>query len=97
MAANVESGILAVPVSILYDRGQTVLPTTLLDQRIPEPYVAIHPETIADLGFSDGTKIKIEFASSEVEVTDSPGRNHTRGGGPGTAQYGSTSPRTRSS
>jgi NADH-quinone oxidoreductase subunit G len=68
MAANVEGGILAVPVSILYDRGQTVLPTTLLDQRIPEPYVAIHPETIADLGFSDGTKIQIEFASSEVEV-----------------------------
>ena len=69
LAANEEGEILAVPVSILYDRGQTVLPTTLLDQRIPGPYVVIHPETTAHLGFSDGTKIQIEFGTSEVEVT----------------------------
>lgn len=69
LAAEVGDEILAVPVSILYDRGQTVLPTTLLNQRIPEPYIVLHPETTADLGFNDGAKVRIEFESYEVEVT----------------------------
>jgi NADH-quinone oxidoreductase subunit G len=69
MAANVEGEFLAVPISVLYDRGQTVLPSTLLHQRIPEPYVVVHPETTADLGINNGAKIRIEIGSSGVEVT----------------------------
>jgi predicted molibdopterin-dependent oxidoreductase YjgC len=69
LVANVEGDYLAVPVSILYDRGQTVLPTTLLQQRIPAPFVVIHPETTADLGFSDGTKIMIAIENNQIEVT----------------------------
>jgi predicted molibdopterin-dependent oxidoreductase YjgC len=69
LAAKVESEVLAVPVSILYDRGLTVLPTTLLNQRIPEPYIVLHPETTADPGFNDGAKVRIEIESYEVVVT----------------------------
>lgn len=69
LAFNVAGEYLAVPISILYDRGQTVLPAELLHQRIPEPYVVIHPETTAALGFSDGAKIGIEIAGSKIEVT----------------------------
>ncbi|MGB7094433.1 MAG: NADH-quinone oxidoreductase subunit NuoG [Anaerolineales bacterium] len=68
-AAEVEGEYLAVPISILYDRGQTVLPAALLHQRIPEPYVVIHPETTAALGITDGAQIRLEIEGYEVEVT----------------------------
>jgi NADH-quinone oxidoreductase subunit G len=38
-----ESGFLAVPVTRLYDRGRTLQPSTLLQQRIGEPFVALNP------------------------------------------------------
>ena len=69
LAVDVGGDILAAPISVLYDRGQTVLPANLLHQRIPEPYVVIHPETIAAQGITDGDKIRLELPGSEVEVT----------------------------
>jgi NADH-quinone oxidoreductase subunit G len=36
-------GLLAVPVTRLYDRGQTVLPSKLVHLRIPKPYVVLNP------------------------------------------------------
>jgi NADH-quinone oxidoreductase subunit G len=69
LTVDVEGDILAAPISVLYDRGQTVLPATLLHQRIPEPYVVIHPETIAAQGITDGAKIRLGLPGSEVEVT----------------------------
>ncbi|MBK5108722.1 MAG: molybdopterin-dependent oxidoreductase, partial [Anaerolineales bacterium] len=68
LAFDLEGEYLAVPVSILYDRGQTVLPSEILHQRIPEPYVVLHPETTAALGFTDGAKIRIAISGSELEV-----------------------------
>ena len=39
-----EGTLLAVPVTVLYDRGQTVWPSKLLHPRIPNPYVVLNPE-----------------------------------------------------
>jgi NADH-quinone oxidoreductase subunit G len=68
LAPGVDGELLAVPVSILYDRGQTVLPTNLLQQRIPEPYVLIHPGTTAPLGINEGAQIRLDIAGREFIV-----------------------------
>ena len=60
--------LVAVPVTILYDRGQTVTPAALLHQRIPGTYFVIHPET-ADTGITDGALAKIEISGREYEAT----------------------------
>jgi NADH-quinone oxidoreductase subunit G len=67
-AELVESDLMAVPVTILYDRGQTVMPTQLLHQRIPEAYVTIHPETPAISGVTEGAQVRLEISRLEIEV-----------------------------
>jgi NADH-quinone oxidoreductase subunit G len=49
-----ENGLLVVPVTRLYDRGQTVMPSKLIHQRIPQPYVALHPSEAARLNLGQG-------------------------------------------
>jgi anaerobic selenocysteine-containing dehydrogenase len=49
-----ENGLLVVPVTRLYDRGQTVVPSKLIHQRIPQPYVALHPGEAARLNLDQG-------------------------------------------
>ena len=39
-----QDGLVAVPVTVLYDRGQTVWPSKLLHQRIPNPYLVLNPD-----------------------------------------------------
>ncbi len=63
------SDLIAVPVTILYDRGQTVTSAELLQMRIPQPYLVIHPETNASAGITDGATVKLEISGLEFEVT----------------------------
>ena len=65
---RMESELVAVPVSILYDRGQTVFPSTLLHERIPEPFVIVHPETPGIQDVSDGTRLQIEITGDKYEA-----------------------------
>jgi NADH-quinone oxidoreductase subunit G len=57
-------GLLAVPVTRLYDRGQTVLPSKLLHQRIPQPYLAIHPEDARRLRIPDGATVELSYQNT---------------------------------
>jgi len=50
----VEGGVLAVPVTRLYDRGVTVLPSRLLEAHIPEAYIVLHPEEALRLRLRSG-------------------------------------------
>ncbi len=63
-----EADLVAVPITVLYDRGQTVMPSALLHQRIPEPYVVVHPESIAHLGLIDGASVRLDISGIEVVV-----------------------------
>ncbi len=56
-----EKELLAVPVNKLYDRGVTVSPAELLDERIGEATVSLHPEAAERLGVEAGTRVKISF------------------------------------
>ncbi len=61
-------GLLAVPITILYDQGQTVTPAELLHQRIPDPYIVVHPESVAHLSVMDGFNVRLEISGVEVVV-----------------------------
>jgi NADH-quinone oxidoreductase subunit G len=54
-----ENGLLVVPVTRLYDRGQTVMPSKLIHQRIPQPYLALHPKEAARLNLAQGDTAEI--------------------------------------
>ncbi|MEP0807012.1 MAG: NADH-quinone oxidoreductase subunit NuoG [Chloroflexota bacterium] len=56
-----EKELLAVPVTKLYDRGTTVLPSELLHPRIGEARVILHPETAKSLGVEEGRKVNVSF------------------------------------
>ena len=46
--------MIAVPVTRLYDQGETVAPTSLLKDRIGEPWVAMHPDEAVRLRLRGG-------------------------------------------
>lgn len=47
-------GFLAVPITVLYDRGQTLLPTVLIQERMPAPYIKMNPDDAVRLKLADG-------------------------------------------
>jgi len=53
-----ESMLLAVPVTVLYDRGNTVTPDELLHGRIPSPYIELNPKDAQRLGFDAGSRLQ---------------------------------------
>ena len=59
---------LAVPVTILYDRGSTVLPSRVLAGRIPEPFVALNPRTGARFDVGDGRKVNLALGELTITV-----------------------------
>jgi NADH-quinone oxidoreductase subunit G len=67
--AGDEGGILAVPITRLYDRGQTVYPSVLLHQRIPAPYVALHPTDAEHLGVAAASRVQLTLAGQHFTVT----------------------------
>jgi len=65
-----EKGLLAVPVTRLYDRGTTVMMSAnLLRERIGRPLIRLHPETSKNLGLEDGQLVNISFEGASGDVT----------------------------
>ena len=56
-----EGELLAVPVNKLYDRGVTISPAQLLDVRVGEATVTLHPSAAKNLGLVEGARVKISF------------------------------------
>jgi len=63
-----ENSLLAVPVTRLYDRGQTVMPSKLLHQRIPQPYVALHPDEAARMKLTGGDTAELSLNNTSTFV-----------------------------
>jgi NADH-quinone oxidoreductase subunit G len=55
------AGLLAVPISRLYDRGQTLMPSALLQTKIPTPYAILHPQDATTLGIAEGGQAQIRL------------------------------------
>ncbi len=63
-----EDELLAVPVTKLYDRGTTVASAELLNERIGEATIALHPDAAKKLGLEAGTKVKVSFDGVKGEA-----------------------------
>jgi NADH-quinone oxidoreductase subunit G len=63
-----EKELLAVPVNKLYDRGVTVNPAQLLDGRIGEATVTLHPSAAKNLGMEAGATVKLSFEGVNADV-----------------------------
>lgn len=63
-----EGELLAVPVTKLYDQGNTVLPAALLAQRIGEPTVTLNPATAKALDAQAGELVELSWSGSRAEV-----------------------------
>jgi len=66
-----EGGLLGVPITRLYDRGQTVIHSKLLDTRTPRPYVALNPEDAGRLSIKDRETVLVEIGQKMLELTAS--------------------------
>ena len=75
-----EDGLLVVPITRLYDRGQTLLPTSLLHERMEKPVIYIHPKLAARTGLEDkqsfqlvlngiSTLVQVVFDENAPEAT----------------------------
>jgi len=63
-----EDAIFAVPITILYDRGQTIYSSQLLQQRIPPAHIALHPDVAHRLNIPDGTLVQFALDGLAVEA-----------------------------
>jgi NADH-quinone oxidoreductase subunit G len=63
-----ENELLAVPVTRLYDRGTTVISAKLLDKRVGEATIALHPEAAQNLGVEAGQTVNVSFNGVSGEV-----------------------------
>ncbi len=68
--AKPEGKLMAVPVTTLFDRGQTVLPSGLLNHRIPLASIMVHPDEASRLNILDGNwaHILLDGVPSDVIV-----------------------------
>jgi NADH-quinone oxidoreductase subunit G len=63
-----DGGLLAVPVTRLYDRGLTISATELLGQRLAQPYVAIHPAEAERLGVAGAKQVVVKLGEWSAVV-----------------------------
>jgi NADH-quinone oxidoreductase subunit G len=61
-------GLIAFPVTRLYDQGTTLMPSRLLHQRIGEPHVVLNAADAARLKVADGALVRLVFADQGNEV-----------------------------
>jgi NADH-quinone oxidoreductase subunit G len=64
-----DNALLAMPVTVLYDRGQTVMPSRLLHQRIPQPYILLSPDSAGSLGIGNGVPVQVRLNSTSTLAT----------------------------
>lgn len=56
-----EDGLTAVPINRLYDKGETLIHSTLLQQRIGNPFVVLNPQAAERLGIVDGATVEVNL------------------------------------
>jgi NADH-quinone oxidoreductase subunit G len=62
------AGLTAVPVTRLYDRGQTVLPSELLQSRIHQPYIMVNPQDAKELDLPSSSTVQVNMNGTATLV-----------------------------
>lgn len=57
-------GLMAFPITRLYDRGNTLMPSELLHQRIGEPYIILSAQDAERIKVSQGAMLRITFSAT---------------------------------
>jgi NADH-quinone oxidoreductase subunit G len=60
--------LLAVPFTCLYDRGQTVVPSKVLEKRLAGAVIIVHPETAKAKGWSKGEEVSLTLKGTRVKA-----------------------------
>ena len=68
-AQNKAEGLVAVPTTLLYDRGTTFIRSYVMHPRIPTPYIELNSADAARLGVADGETIVLLVNGSEVQAS----------------------------
>ena len=63
-----EKKLLAVPITKLYDHGLTVSTSGLLEERIGEAFMALHPNTAEKFGLITGERVALSLDGATEEV-----------------------------
>jgi NADH-quinone oxidoreductase subunit G len=63
-----EEGILLVPITRLYDRGTTVLPSKVLHSRLTVPQIELNPKDANRLSIDDGAQVEFRVDGSSVRL-----------------------------
>ncbi len=63
-----ENELIAIPVTKLYDRGATVIPSQLLHDRVGGTAVGIHPSLAEQLGVKPNDKVKVHLDGMKTEA-----------------------------
>jgi hypothetical protein len=73
--------LLLIPISRLYDRGATVLPSELLSLRLAELKLAIHPEDAERLGLIGASRVELSWDGRASTVEFAIEQDVPRGAG----------------
>jgi NADH-quinone oxidoreductase subunit G len=63
-----EGKLLAVPITILYDRGETISRSMLLQQHLPKAYIAINPEDARHLKLVEGGQVEFTLDAHKISA-----------------------------
>jgi len=63
---EVATGVKVVPVTALYDRGQLLQPSQILEKRLAPQVVRMHPNLAEKYQLEDGDHIKMTVAGKEI-------------------------------
>jgi len=61
-------GLMAFPITVLYDRGNTIIPARLLQKRIPESYIVLNAEDANRLRVSQGSMVEVTVSATGNSV-----------------------------
>ncbi len=65
---KIDGALLAVPITLLYDHGQMIHRSRLLEQRIPRANIVINPVDAQRMSLTEGSMVKFSLNGSPVEA-----------------------------
>ncbi|HEY43800.1 MAG TPA: NADH-quinone oxidoreductase subunit NuoG [Anaerolineae bacterium] len=63
-----EDGLLLVPITRLYDRGTTVLPSKVLHPRLERLHIELNPKDASHLGVIDGAQVEFRMNGKRFQL-----------------------------
>ncbi len=64
-----DGGLIAVPITLLYDQGQTIAPSNLLHQRIPPAHIGLNPAEAERLNLPQGAQVHFTLGDMQAQAS----------------------------